>query len=40
MGERDLIGQFVTTSAEARYLKQYYIGKQKSAFNWSKILSI
>ena len=33
MGERDLIlGDFVNWGAEARYLKQYYIGKQKSAF--------
>ncbi|MEZ7498945.1 TonB-dependent receptor [Flavobacterium sp. Arc3] len=33
MGERDLIiGEFVNWGAEARYLKQYYIGKQKSAF--------
>ena len=33
MGERDLIlGDFVNWGAEARYLKRYFIGQQKSAF--------
>ncbi|MCG9790947.1 TonB-dependent receptor domain-containing protein [Flavobacterium algicola] len=33
MAERDLIiGNFVNWGAEARYLKRYYIGDQKSAF--------
>ncbi|AWG23110.1 TonB-dependent receptor [Flavobacterium faecale] len=33
MGARDLIlGDFVNWGAEARYLKRYYIGEQKSAF--------
>jgi Fe(3+) dicitrate transport protein len=33
MGERDLIiGDFINWGAEARYLKRYFIGQQKSAF--------